>query len=616
MSIRHATKGLAASAVAAVALWAATLTAQQPPAPANDAEVLTRGPIHEAYAEPISGQPQPTPIIPKKPPDPIEEVPAEQKPAGDNVQWLPGYWAWDDDRGDFLWVSGFWRVPPPDRQWVPGYWTQAQDGWQWTPGFWADATQTQAAGEAQVTYLPPPPPPIDNGPSVPAPQADSIYVPGNWLYAQSRYVWRPGFWCAPRVGWMWIPAHYVWTPSGYVFVDGYWDYVLEDRGLPFAPVYFTGNPWARPGWFYRPRYLVYPDFLMSALFVRPGAYSYYFGDYFDPRYGRLGYRSWLDYRLSGSSPDPLFSYYRWHNRGNANWAPEMRQLYTGRFNGTVPRPPRTLVEQNTLVQNITNNTTTVTNINHVLGVAPVSNVDRRRTALKLEPVTAAQQQQVIQSARQIHATRQQRAQVETQLHRQGAAPLKVNDPPRTGKLSLPAGPVRVQALQTKAPPPRPAHPMNESRPIPKYVPPRPEIRTAPKTPNVRPTPKAEIKGPAQAPPAVKPAPQPSPAPKKPNAPAPEKKVEKKKQAFTAPVRAAPRPVAVAPVPAPAAHVKPAPAPRQVQLPARGPATPAHTQPAPAQARAPVAPAPTRNTGAPPTRQATPPAQGRAGGRHT
>ena len=52
-----------------------------------------------------------------KPPDPIPEEPPDQKPKGDNVQWIPGYWAWDDDRQDFLWVSGCWRVPPSGRNW-------------------------------------------------------------------------------------------------------------------------------------------------------------------------------------------------------------------------------------------------------------------------------------------------------------------------------------------------------------------------------------------------------------------------------------------------------------------------------------------------------------------
>src|SRR5258708_7052034 len=83
-------------------------------------EAQARGPIHEGYASPVDGQPAPGRIVDRQPPEPIEEVPAEQKPEGDNVQWISGYWAWDDARSDFLWVSGFWRVPPPGRAWVPG----------------------------------------------------------------------------------------------------------------------------------------------------------------------------------------------------------------------------------------------------------------------------------------------------------------------------------------------------------------------------------------------------------------------------------------------------------------------------------------------------------------
>src|SRR6266436_5157285 len=97
----------------------APLRAEEQPASQQGVEVLARGPVHEAYAEPVDAQPAPSPIIRKQPPDPIAELPPDQKPEGDNVQWLPGYWAWDDDRSDYIWVSGFWRQPPPGRQWVP-----------------------------------------------------------------------------------------------------------------------------------------------------------------------------------------------------------------------------------------------------------------------------------------------------------------------------------------------------------------------------------------------------------------------------------------------------------------------------------------------------------------
>ena len=117
-----------------LALWVAPAIA------ADEVEVLARGPVHEAYAEPHESQPKATPIIAKEPPKPVEELPPDQKPEGENVQWLPGYWSYDEDRKDYLWVSGFWRVAPPGRTWVAGSWRKVGDGWQWSGGLWAGAS--------------------------------------------------------------------------------------------------------------------------------------------------------------------------------------------------------------------------------------------------------------------------------------------------------------------------------------------------------------------------------------------------------------------------------------------------------------------------------------------
>src|SRR5262245_4419238 len=81
-------------------------------------DVQARGPVHEAFATP-NAEPKATPPIAKKPPAPIEEMPPEDKPEG-NVEWIGGYWAYDDDRQDFLWVSGCWRTKPEGKDWVPG----------------------------------------------------------------------------------------------------------------------------------------------------------------------------------------------------------------------------------------------------------------------------------------------------------------------------------------------------------------------------------------------------------------------------------------------------------------------------------------------------------------
>ena len=40
-------------------------------------QVLTQGPIHEAFAQPVLFDPKPGPVVPKAPPSPIEEVPPE-----------------------------------------------------------------------------------------------------------------------------------------------------------------------------------------------------------------------------------------------------------------------------------------------------------------------------------------------------------------------------------------------------------------------------------------------------------------------------------------------------------------------------------------------------------
>jgi len=105
-------------------------------------QVLTRGPVHEAFAETVTFDPEPGFMVTKAPPEPIEELPPDRRPDGVNVDWIPGYWAWDDERDDFLWISGVWRALPPGREWVPGYWGRTNQGFQWTSGYWADAQAT------------------------------------------------------------------------------------------------------------------------------------------------------------------------------------------------------------------------------------------------------------------------------------------------------------------------------------------------------------------------------------------------------------------------------------------------------------------------------------------
>jgi hypothetical protein len=221
-----------------------------------DPEVLARGPMHEAFAAPATSESTSARLVAKEPPEPIEEMLPEMKPAGDKVAWVPGYWNWDAETANFVWISGVWRAVPPGRTWIPGNWQKVDGGWQWTAGYWGiqDAKET--------VYLPPPPKTLERGPTSPAPDANATYVPGSWVYLDNRYVWQAGSWITYKTVWVRMPASYRKTPAGYVFVPGYWDQPLISRGVLFAPVRFANVSGKKI--VYRPTYAIRPDFLLVA----------------------------------------------------------------------------------------------------------------------------------------------------------------------------------------------------------------------------------------------------------------------------------------------------------------------------------------------------------------
>ena len=55
-----------------------------PPAapPQEQPEVLTRGPVHEAFAEPVTVQAQPGLVVPDAPPADVQEIPPAERPEG------------------------------------------------------------------------------------------------------------------------------------------------------------------------------------------------------------------------------------------------------------------------------------------------------------------------------------------------------------------------------------------------------------------------------------------------------------------------------------------------------------------------------------------------------
>jgi hypothetical protein len=403
-------------------------------------QVLTRGPIHEAFAAPVVHDPASGPVIPKQPPDPIQEMPPDQKPTGQNVQWIPGYWSWDVSRNDYLWVSGIWRDPPPNSQWVPGYWHQVEGGSQWVSGTWVPVSsgpaQGQQSGQGQgPSYLPKPPPQsLESGPTTPQPGPNVAWTPGYWSWQGTDYAWRPGFWGAVQANWIWMPAHYVWTPSGYLFVGGYWDLPVANRGLMFAPVYYPQPVYTQPSFVFTPSISIVGSAVTANLFVSAGTNQYLFGNFYAQNFLSVGITPWFSFSIGGGRPaffDPLFSYYAVVNiRQNPGWVAQVRRDYILRRDNIGMRPPITYAEQTRLIER------SVT-IDRSMAM-PLNRLAVER-GMRLEHVSEAERQLVRQKVAQLHQLRDQRAQQEREGARARAAGGAGAARPRP--MSLPHSPI-------------------------------------------------------------------------------------------------------------------------------------------------------------------------------
>ncbi len=379
-------------------------TAQPPPRPdAEGVQVLTRGPVHEAFAETVTFDPEPGVVVQKAPPAAIEEMPPDQRPEGANVTWIPGYTAWDDERSDYLWVSGVWRSPPPGRQWVSGYWGKAQQGFQWTSGYWGDAQVSE------VEYLPEPPETVEVGPGGAAPSADQSWIPGSWIWQHGRYAWRPGYWVAVQADWDWVPSHYTWAPRGYVFVDGYWDYSVARRGVLFAPVYFDAGVYTRRGFSYSPSIVINVSAFTDHLFLRPQYHSYYFGDYYDSSYSNTGFYWAGSYNATHYGYDPIYAHRRWEHRQDSGWEVRVEADFRNRRDHIEARPPRTLAAQITL------STSGLKSREGSLMVA--ASLDQlaksKESPMRFQAVDHAEKQKLAQRGKEVQKFREERQVLET-----------------------------------------------------------------------------------------------------------------------------------------------------------------------------------------------------------
>lgn len=370
---------------------------------AENVEALTRGPLHEAFAIPFASQPEAGLIVKKRPPEPIEEVPPEAAPTGENVQWIPGYWGWEPTEENFIWVSGLWRNVPPERRWVPGYWTEVQQGYQWVSGFW---TSTE---EQQLSYLPAPPDTLERGPNIAAPDGDYFWTPGCWIWVDNDYQWRPGYWAEAQEGWIWIPDHYTWTPYGVVFVSGYWDRDFLHRGTLFSPVRFTRID---PGFRFQPLVTIDPQILLVHLFVSRPYDHYHFGDYYAVNDARFGILPWVTFDRQPGWYDPLLTYYQWsYGRRGVDLTQRLVAWNQYFVQHEEFRPPTTFAAQQQFVTKFRGQENVP--ITQAVFSQPLTEVlatDEGRQQFRTVPDAA--RQEIVQNLQQFQSIAQQRAELE------------------------------------------------------------------------------------------------------------------------------------------------------------------------------------------------------------
>jgi hypothetical protein len=354
--------------------------------------------------------------------------------------WVPGYWAWDTDRKDFIWVSGCWRNAPPNTYWVPGHWLNAGNGWQWIGGFWKPIT---AQPQQEIEYLPAPPPAIEVAAPGPPPLPNQVWVPGCWYWDQGHYLQRHGYWLTPQVGWVWVPSHLVWTPRGYIFATGHWDHDFDNRGVLFCPTYFPPAVRVRVGFVFSPEVCVDVGMLRLNLFVYPQYHHYYFGDYYDDAYGHRGIVPWYKCETIHTWYDPLFVYDRWHfHQNDPHWAATLAHDYDQRRDHRDMRPARTYEEMRVQMNSLPPNRRP-----EYAWAEPVKTyAASQHTALKFERINTVERQQIAVKATDVRSLREQRNKWEAPPAQHGSGPV-----PTANMKTEPAAP-EARAVTKEAPP--------------------------------------------------------------------------------------------------------------------------------------------------------------------
>ncbi|MCC6580167.1 MAG: YXWGXW repeat-containing protein [Phycisphaeraceae bacterium] len=411
-------------------------TAAPPAAPEQEQpEALTRGPVNESFARPVQTDINDGVTTTTEPPAAAQETPPVERPANAATVWVPGYWAWDADRTDYIWVSGCWRVAPPHMTWVPGYWTPVPGGWRWVAGFWV------SDGSREIDYLPAPPTLPDMTPVDVAPSSDVVWVPPCWYWRGGQYVLRPGYWLTVQPGWVWVPSHYTWSPRGHIFIAGHWDFPIESRGVIFAPLWVPPRARVAVGvhvaMAFTPNIVLDVNLLSANLFAYPRYGHYYFGDYYDDAYVKIGIYPWFDSVRVRGWYDPCFEYARWHHvRHDPHWVDHLRHDYGNRRDHPDLRPARSYHEMESRMSRIPE-----PDRRRQEWARPMDRVaNDRANSGKFERVSPDARKQVSSQANDVHRFSDQRRQWESNSPSRSPSSGRNEDAHADDRVQMPSSP--------------------------------------------------------------------------------------------------------------------------------------------------------------------------------
>ena len=213
---------------------------------------------------------------------------------------------------------------------------------------------------------------------------------------------------------MWIPARYVWSPGGYVFLAGHWDYALAKRGVVFCPVYYANPYEIAPAYSYSPSVCIETPVLTGYLFCRPAYGHYYFGDYYDPMYARVGIYPWYAVHEGRFGYEPLFVYDRWYyGRRDPGWELRIRSDYAYRVAHFEARPPHTYAAAVGISIRTPGLSVTL--------AVPIGHVAARGGAMHFEHLSAERREQFVREQHEIRHVEAERRTADIRAHAEARA---------------------------------------------------------------------------------------------------------------------------------------------------------------------------------------------------